>query len=135
MYAGHSEEESEEGGNIYEEATDVMVIGALVNYLFLYSMDEPGPYFVAGIGFGAVSMEWEEKSATDNSLGTLLPGGGSMQSVDGSSGGTIINFGIGHRFNKQLDFRAQLPTFFVFSAPGDATSVVPTFTITVGYRF
>jgi hypothetical protein len=137
VYAGHYEEESEEGGNIYEETTDIMVIGALVNYLFLYSMDEPGPYFVAGFGFGAVSMEWEEKSATDSSLGTPLPGvpGGSMQDADGSAGGTIINFGIGYRINKQVDIRAQLPTFLVFSTPGDASSVIPTFTITLGYRF
>jgi len=135
VYASHSEEESDEGIHTYNEETDVMVIGALVNYLFLYSFDEPGPYFVVGIGFGAVSIDWEERSDTDTSLGPLLPGGGSMQTADGSSGGTIINFGIGHRFNKQLDLRAQLPTFFVFSAPGEATSVVPTFTITVGYRF
>ena len=135
LYAGHSEEESDEGIHTYTEETDVMVIAALVDYLFMYSLDEPGPYFVAGLGFGAVSVEWEERSDTDISLGTLLPGGGSMQSDDGSAGGTIVNFGIGHRFNEQLDIRAQLPTFFIFSAPGGASSVVPTFTITVVYRF
>ena len=137
VYGGHYEEESEEGGNIYEETTDILVIGAMVNYLFLYSMDEPGPYFVAGFGFGSVSMEWEEKSETDSSLGSALPGfpGGSMHDADGTAGGTILNFGIGFRFNKQVDIRAQLPTIIAFSSPGDASSVIPTLTITLGYRF
>ncbi|MEE9271536.1 MAG: outer membrane beta-barrel protein [Candidatus Krumholzibacteria bacterium] len=119
----------------YEETTDVLVVAALANYLIQYSMDKPGPYFVVGAGVGAFSIDWEERSATDTSLGTPLPGGGSMQSDDGTSAGVILNFGIGHRFSEQLDVRGQIPTFFVSNAPGDATSVVPTFELTLGYRF
>jgi hypothetical protein len=132
---GGSFEETTEEFHTYEEKTDVLVVGALANYLFQYSMDKPGPYFVFGAGVGAISVEWEERSATDVSLGTPLPGGGSMQAEDATGAGTILNFGIGHRFSEQLDIRGQIPTFFVFSAPGDATSVVPTVELTLGYRF
>jgi hypothetical protein len=135
FFQGHSEEVDDSGIHSYTDKTDVTVFAALVDYLFLYSLDQPGPYFVIGFGFGAVSVEWEESSPTDVSLGTLLPGGGSKQSADGSAGGSIINFGIGHRFTEQLDIRAQLPTFFIFSTPGEASSIVPTLTLTVGYRF
>ncbi|MFQ5510314.1 MAG: outer membrane beta-barrel protein [Candidatus Krumholzibacteriia bacterium] len=135
FFGGSFDESTNEGIHTYDETTDIFVVGAIANYLFLYSLEKPGPYFVAGVGVGAISVDWEERSLTDTSLGTALPGGGSMQAEDATSGGTIVNFGIGHRFTEQLDVRAQIPTFFVFSAPGEATAVVPTFTATVGYRF
>jgi hypothetical protein len=135
FFGGSFDEETDEGIHTYNEETTIFVVAALANYLFMYSLEKPGPYFVAGVGVGAISVEWEERSSTDTSLGPLLPGGGSMQSEEGSSAGTIVNFGIGHRFSENLDVRGQVPTLFIPSAPGDATSVVPTFTLTVGYRF
>jgi hypothetical protein len=135
FYGGSFDEETDEGIHTYNEETTIFVAAALANFLFLYSMEKPGPYFVAGVGVGAISVDWEERSTTDTSLGPLLPGGGSMQSDEGTAAGSIINFGIGHRFSENLDIRGQVPTFFIASAPGDAASVVPTFTITVGYRF
>ena len=87
-----------------------------------------------GLNFsGDFRLRYE--NTTNQILGTPLPGGGSMQSDDGTSAGVILNFGIGHRFSEQLDVRGQIPTFFVSNAPGDATSVVPTFELTLGYRF
>ena len=35
-------------------------------------------FFVAGIGLGSINVEREERSPTDESLGALLPGGGSI---------------------------------------------------------
>lgn len=134
VFGGKFEETSDNGFNIYEEETTIFVIGAIGNYLFNWSMEKSGPYFVAGLGVGAVSVEWEERSPTDTSLGTPLPGGGSMQSEEGSGAGIIINFGIGHRFSENFDLRAQIPTFF-FDAPGDASGVVPTITVTAGFNF
>lgn len=134
-FGGKFEEDSEEGCCSYHEETTIFVVGALANYLLSYSLARSGPYFVVGVGAGAISVEWEERSPDDTSLGPPLPGGGSMQSEDGTSAGAIVNFGIGQRFSERLDIRAQVPTFFVSSAPGDATAVVPTFTITLGYRF
>jgi len=86
--------------------------------------------FVVGMGVGAVSVEWEERSDTDTSLGTPLPGGGSMQSEEGTVGGLIINFGLGHRFNEVFDLRFQIPTFFIGGGEYRDGAVIPTFTIT-----
>ncbi len=135
LFGGSFDETSDNGFNTYNESTDIFVAGVMANYLFQYSMESPGPYFVVGFGFGAVSVNWEERSKTDTSLGTPLPGGGSMQSVDASAGGTILNLGIGHRFTEQFDLRAQVPTFFVFGGPEGASATIPTFTITAGVQF
>jgi hypothetical protein len=132
-FGGSFDETTEEGCCTYNEETNILVLAAVVNYLISYARS--GPYFVAGFGVGGISVDWEERSPDDISLGTLLPNGGSMQSEDASSAGTILNFGIGQRFSKSFDIRAQVPTFFVFSAPGEASGVVPTFTLTLGLRF
>ena len=52
----------------------------MANYLINYSPGKPRLFFVAGIGLGSINVEWEERSPTDESLGALLPGGGSIQS-------------------------------------------------------
>ncbi|MBN1164352.1 MAG: outer membrane beta-barrel protein [Candidatus Krumholzibacteriota bacterium] len=132
FFSGKFEEESSNGFNTYYEETKVLVVGAIFNYLIRYSLELEGPYFVSGIGVGAVSVEWEERSPTDTTLGTLLPGGGSMQDEDGTVGGMIINFGIGYRFNETFDLRAQVPTFFISGSDERDSAVVPTFTITLG---
>jgi len=135
IFGGNFEEESDNGFNIYKEETTILVFGVIANYLFRYSLDMPGPYFVGGVGVGAVSVEWEERSDTDTSLGTPLPGGGSMQSEEGTTAGVILNLGIGHRFNEQFDLRAQVPTFFISGGENRDGKVVPTITLTAGYTF
>ena len=134
-FGGRFNETTVEAIHTYEEQTDILVIAVLANYLLLYSPQKSGAYFVAGVGVGAIFVEWEERSLTDTSLGTPLPGGGSMQSEDGSSAGSIVNLGVGFRFSQTFDIRGQVPTFFIFSAPGEASSVVPTFTVSLGFRF
>lgn len=137
LFGGSFEESTEEGIHIYDEKTDVFLFGVMANYLFNYSPNLPGTYFVAGFGLAAVEIEWEESSATDGSLGTPLPGSvsGSMQAEDGSVGGSVFNLGVGRTFTGGLDVRAEIPVILTFSAPGDATSVIPTFTVTAGLRF
>lgn len=135
VFAGSYDETSDNGFNTYNETTDLLVIGVLGNYLFRYSMDAPGPYFLLGAGVGVVSVSWEESSTTDTSLGTPLPGGGSMQSEDGSAGGVLLNLGIGHRFTRQFDLRASVPTFFIGGSDERDGKVIPTFTITAGLNF
>lgn len=135
IFFGSFEEDSNNGFNDYHEVTDVFVVGALANYLINYSMDTAGPYFVVGAGVGAFSVEWSEESPTDTSLGTLLPGGGSKQEEDGTNAGLLINFGIGKRFSEVFDMRFQVPTFFISSGDERDGAVVPTFTITAGFRF
>ncbi len=135
LFGGSFEETSDNGYNTYDETTDILVFGLMANYLINYAPGESGLFFVAGIGLGAISVAWEERSDTDVSLGTRLPGGGSMQSVDGSSAGTVFNLGVGGSFKNGIDVRAEVPVILAFAPPGGAASVVPTAIATIGYRF
>ena len=135
LFGGSYDETSDNGWNEYEESTDLMVFGAMGNFLFGYEPLQSSTYFIAGMGLGVISMSWEEKSDTDESLGTPLPGGGSMQSEEGTAGGTIFNFGIGHSFESGFNLRAEFPIIVAFSAPGEAGAVAPNFMITAGLMF
>lgn len=135
LYGSHSEETSEEGMHEYDETTDVIVFGVLANFLGRYQQDTACLYYLGGFGLGIFSVDWEEESDTDTSLGDPLPGGGSRQSSDGTAVGTIFNLGLGYNFQSNFDLRFEIPIFVMFSAPGEASAFVPTFTLTAGYRF
>ena len=135
LFGGNFKESTDWGMHTYDETTNLFVFGLLANYLIGYTPNKPGKFFIAGIGFAGIRMEWEERSTTDSSLGTPLPGGGSMQSVDGFAGGTVFNLGFGVSFSGGFDARVELPLIVSFSAPGDASSVIPTLIVTAGFRF
>jgi hypothetical protein len=135
IFFGGSFDETTEEFHTYEETTDLFVFGAMANYLIGYNSDQPSTFFVTGVGLANISVEWEERSSTDESLGTPLPGGGSMQADDGSAAGAVFNLGIGKSFKGGIDIRLEIPTIFVFSVPGEASSVVPTLIATIGMRF
>ena len=135
FFGGSFEESTDEGMHTYDETTDLFVFGVLANYLIGYVPRQPGLFFITGIGLAAISVEWEEKSTSDGSLGTPLPGGGSMQSADGTAGGTVINLGIGGSFSNGMDIRIEVPVIVTFAPPGGASSVVPNLIATLGYRF
>lgn len=90
-------------------------------------------YFLAGTGLAFISYEWEERSDNDSSLGTPLPGGGSMQSEDGGTGGVIFNVGLGFTFGSPFDLRFEAPIMIPFGI--ENVGVVPLFMLTAGYRF
>ena len=135
IFGGNFKESTDEGVHTYDEETSILVIGLLANYLFGYTPRRPGMFFVAGFGLASISVDWEERSDTDTSLGTPLPGGGSKQEDDGSTGGTVFNLGIGRSFFSGLDIRIEIPVIVTFSRPGEAAGVIPTFIATLGYRF
>ena len=134
VYFGHSSEETTEEFHTYTEKTDLSVFGIMGNYLIGYHHNMKGFYGIVGFGFSAVSVDWEESSPTDISLGTPLPGGGSKQSASGANAGSILNAGFGISFG-QLNLRAEFPVLIAFAAPGDASAVAPTFIATLGYFF
>lgn len=134
FFGGNSEETTEEF-NTYIEKTDVMVFGVLANYLYGYKLSKSGLFGVIGFGFAAISVEWEESSPNDISLGTPLPGGGSKQSTDATGAGSVFSLGFGIAFDGGFDIRVEAPIIFIFDAPGNASSVVPTFLATLGYHF
>ena len=133
-FGGSFNEETDEGIHTYEETTDLLAITLMANYIFGYTPSQSGLFFITGIGLASINIEWEERSSTDVSLGQLLPGGGSMQSEDGSAGGTVFNFGIGGSFSNGLDVRAELPIIVPFEGPGETTAI-PVLIATLGYRF
>ncbi len=135
FFGGSFDETSEEGNSKYDETTDLIVFGLLANYLIGYTPNQPGTFFVAGFGLASINVEWEERSDTDVSLGTPLPGGGSKQAEDGSTGGTVFNLGFGRSFAGGFDVRAELPVIVSFSSPGNSSTVIPTLIVTAGFRF
>jgi hypothetical protein len=135
VFYSHSTETSNNGFNDYHETTDITVFGMMANYLIGYQVGVPGSFFVVGIGLGAMNVYWEEWSPTDESLGELLPEGGSRQEDEGTAGGSVFNLGAGLSFSNGSDIRFEIPVILVFGEYGEASTVVPTFTLTAGMRF
>jgi len=133
LYHANNAYDSTSGAHTYTETTGLTILGGLVNLLVNYRPNNP--FFVAGSGLGMINLTWKETSATDTSLGTLLPGGGSEQSTDALVAGSVLNLGFGYLFDNGLDLRFEAPIILVFSAPGNAAAVVPTFTLTGGMAF
>lgn len=131
---GHHSTETTEEYYTYDETTDLFIFGVMGNYLIGYNRNEQGAYGIVGFGFSAISVDWEETSSGDVSLGTPLPNGGSKQSESATGGGSVFNVGGGYSFG-QINLRAEFPIILIFGAPGGASSVVPTFMVTLGYNF
>lgn len=134
FYYGSFTSTSNNGFNDYTDITKVIAFAAMLNYLYGYNRDQGGFYLVAGVGLAYLGVNWEESSPTDSSLGTPLPGGGSKQTVDASTGGTILNVGAGYALAGGLDARLEVPIVIAFSTTGGASTIIPLFTLTIGYR-
>jgi hypothetical protein len=137
IYYSHSAETSNNGYNDYHETTNITVFGMMANYLLGYEVGVPGSFFLVGFGLGAMNVYWEEWSPTDGSLGEALPEypDGSRQDADGTAAGSVFNLGAGMNFSNGVDVRFEIPVILVFGEYGEASSVVPTFTLTAGKRF
>jgi hypothetical protein len=134
FYSSSSETE-EDYGNEYTTDTDVFVFAMMANYLFGYKRGVPGMFLLGGFGLGMASVGWEESSPDDISLGTPLPGGGSMHDGGGTGAGSIFNLGGGMAFSNGADIRFEIPVILIFGDYDQPSSVVPTFTLTAGMRF
>lgn len=119
----------------YDETTEMDIFGVRANMLFKYARSRPSWYYIAGVGAAAVSVDWEETSPDDSSLGTPYGNGGSMQSESGSAAGGVINLGVGRNFGRGFDTRLEMPMLVLFSDVGDAATFVPTVLVTATYRF
>jgi hypothetical protein len=127
--------ETSEDVHVYEEQTDILVFGLFGNYLINYRMRSSGIFFLVGTGMGYIEVGWEERSNTDETLGTPLPEGGSKQIEEGSVFGFIADFGLGYKFTNKVDIRLEVPVFFITNTPGNTSSIVPTSILTLGIRF
>ena len=135
FYYHNSSETTDETVHTYEEEIWLTVFAARINLLMDYEPFREGTYFILGIGLASVAVEWEERSDTDTSLGPYLDGGGSMQSAEGTIAAAVLNFGVGRNFANALEGRVELPILVAFDDVGDAASVMPTITVSLGKRF
>jgi hypothetical protein len=135
LYYSRSTETSNNGFNDYHETTEITVFGMLANYLMGYEFGKPGRFFIAGFGIGVVNLYWEEWSPTDESLGELLPDGGSRHDREGSGAGSVFNLGGGMAFSNGADVRFEVPVIVAFDPPEDASGVAFAFTLSAGMRF
>lgn len=135
IFGGTFTETSDSVTHEYKETTQLFVFGMMANYLLNYSQEKRGLFYIAGIGFASISVEWEERSDTDTSLGTLLSGGGSKHSVEGSAGGSVFNLGVGLNITEDIDVRAEIPVIVTYAQQGGSSSVIPALLVTLGYRF
>ncbi len=134
-FFSHSSETDDNGYHEYTEVTDVFVFAMMANYLLGYKRGVPGMFLLGGFGLGMASVGWEESSPTDESLGPLLPDGGSMHDGGGTGAGSVFNLGGGMAFSNGADIRLEIPVILIFGDYDQPSSVVPTFTITAGMRF
>ncbi len=132
IFGGKVSETSDNGFNTYEETTKIFALAAQANWLFNHNPDETKLFFITGTGLAFISYDWEERSSTDTSLGTPLPGGGSMQENSGGTGGLLFNIGLGQTFGGPFDLRFEVPIMIPFT---EVVGVVPLFMLTAGYRF
>jgi hypothetical protein len=135
IYYGSFEEESNNGFNDYFETTEITAVAAMANYLYRYVPGEDGWFFLGGVGLAYLNVFWEEWSPTDTSLGTLCCGGGSKHDFEGGVGGFTLNIGTGYAFAGGLDLRLEVPIVIVVGDVGEASGLIPLFTVTAGYRF
>jgi hypothetical protein len=71
----------------------ILVFTLFANYMINYNNQSAGLFFLVGSGLGYIDIGWEERSESDESLGTPLPDGGSRHIEKGSSIGFILDFG------------------------------------------
>jgi hypothetical protein len=128
-------EETIQETNSYVERTDLLTTSLYLNYLFNYNYSPQSLYFMIGAGISFIDVMWEMSSDTDESLGKLLPEGGSTRSDEGGSFGLLFQFGLGYKLSQTVDTRFEVPILFIKDSPGEASSIATSFVLSLGIRF
>lgn len=119
----------------YVEYTELATLGLMASFLFGYDDLEPGPFAAAGIGVGAIRLNWRESSSTDTSLGERLQNGGSQSTAEGTSAGLVFEGGVGYAMGGGVDARLTVPVIWSPDPPGGARSTFPAVAMSLGLRF
>ncbi len=133
LYSGNSSRSTTSGVHTYNYKTSLYVLGLVVNLLPNYNATTGGMFGVLGVGMAGVLVNWSQQSNTDSSLGTPDGAGGSEEKISAGAAASIVNLGVGWLAG-DLDVRFEVPMLFIFNTVGGASSFVPTFTLTAGYR-
>jgi len=132
FYHKSKEEDSDEDYYAtYDEETELTIFAVRANGLFNYYPSEGRAFFIAGFGFLAASVYWEETQKPKDQPGTSRP----YDDAEGTSAGNIVNLGVGYAFKNGLEFRVETPLLYFYNTSGGASSFAPTITATIQYRF
>jgi hypothetical protein len=120
--------------NDYHEDTRVRGAGPIASVLIGQGpRDSRGPYLGLGLGMGAFDVDWLVESPHDRDLGTARPGGGSMRDEDTLLLGGLGSVGLGFRFHRRLDVRAQALTLLTPSTGSrEDAKLLTTFVLMAG---
>ena len=110
------------------ETWDMFIGGGRVNGLFNYNPDKGSVFFIAGVGFVFDSWTWKDEHKLSSGSVAL------KEDNDGSSVGSLVNLGIGFLTPGGFEGRFETPLLYFFSNIG-TVAFVPTFTLSLGYRF
>jgi hypothetical protein len=110
------------------ETWDMGIFGGRVNGLFNYDPDKGSVFFIAGAGFVANGWSWKDEHKLSSGTVALL------ESNDGTATGGLVNLGVGFLSASGFEGRLETPLLYFFSDVG-TVAFVPTFTLSLGYRF
>ncbi len=119
-YFFHSSEEDNDSGN--KEKTELGIFTGRVNWLWNYDPGQGSVYFITGVGFVVASIDWRED------------GPNYRDSFDATSAGNVINLGGGWQSPAGFGVRIETPLLFFYNT-GSASAFVPTFVLSLVYRF
>jgi hypothetical protein len=114
----------------HEESSELLIVSARVDWLFLYSPGKTGFFPLVGAGFFAGSLWWEDIVLQDG-----VPGTGWIDSADYFASGTVLNLGAAWGFGKHIEARFEVPVMVFFGQYGTAAAVAIPLTLSVLYRF
>jgi hypothetical protein len=120
----------------YEELTYVEGVAVIGSLLLGHARRERWPYLAAGVGAGALHVDWRLSSPSDPRLGNSRPGGGSYFEESVVKLGGVLQFGVGLRLRERFDVRAQWHGLVVPSTyERKDLKVMSTIILSTGIRF
>ncbi len=132
IFYHHSKEEDsdEDYYATYDEETELTIFAVRANALFNYYPGEGRAFFIAGVGFVAANVYWEE-TQTPLETGVSRP----YDDAEGTAAGNIFNLGVGYAFKNGLELRVEAPMLVFYSQFGNSTTFAPTITASIQYLF
>jgi hypothetical protein len=130
VFLHESDDHYDESGGTRTEAVELLIIAARFNWLWNYSFEQNSVFFITGVGFVYAGLNWKLINDTGNSPGT----GTLLEDEDYSTAGNLINLGAGWSSSSGVGVRLEAPMLFFYSS-GNASSFVPSFTLSVMFRF
>jgi hypothetical protein len=111
----------------YEESTELLILSARVDWLFLYKPGMSGFFPVVGAGFFAGALWWEETSTYRFPPYDVIP-----DDAEYFASGSVFSVGAAYSFKDRFEARFEVPVLVFF---GYYTAVAIPFTASFLYKF